>query len=150
MEYNIKSRDIQDRINWIALHSSIRFEDLNILQKEALLVMQPILEIYDINYLIYNDGATMKANEDRNYGEIPYDHYVMMPTSVSFCNKMNELLNNGQNLIKIGQDVCSYEAKIKKRPLNEGTVIFSSGTDWITFNTPRNNIQVNQDLMKWG
>ena len=150
MEYNIKSRDIQDRINWIALHSSIRFEDLNILQKEALLIMQPILEIYDINYLIYNDGATMKANEDRNYGEIPYDHYVMIPTSVLFCNKMNELLNNSQNLIKIGQDVCSYEAKIKKRPLNEGTVIFSSGTNWITFNTPRNNIQVNQDLMKWG
>ena len=149
MEYNIKSRDIQDRINWIALHSSVRFDDLNILQKEALLVMQPILEIYDINYLIYNDGATMRANEDKNYGETPYNHYVMIPTSVSFCNKMNELLNSGQNLIKIGQDVCSYESKMKKRPLNDGTVIFSSGTNWITFNTPKDNIQVTQDLMKW-
>lgn len=150
MEYNMKVRDIQDRINWIALHSSIRFDELNVLQKEALLIMQPILEIYDINYLVYNDGATMKANENRNYGEVVYDHYVMIPTSIAFCNNLNKLLNSGdKHIINVGQDICSYDTKKKKRPMNEGTVIFSSGTDWITYNTSQNNIQVTEDLMKW-
>lgn len=28
-------------------------------------------------------------------------------------------------------------------------MIFSSGTEWITYNVAKNNVQVTKDLMKW-
>lgn len=140
-------KDVKGRINWLLINNKIDFYKLNRLEQECLIILQPYIDLFELNWIIY-DCDYMESSWDKRHSKLDrYKYAVRIGAPEDLNNNIQKYINKlyGKNTINIETNKKSMESKYKELDSPRGRVILDIGPGWIRYNSVSDGYRLDEN-----
>lgn len=140
-------KDLKSRINWLLINNKIDFYKLNRLEQECLIILQPYIDIFELNWVIYDNEYMEKYWNSVNNKENRCKYAVRIASPDELNKKIENYINKlyGKNTISIETNVKAMKTSYKESDILDYTIIFDRGNRWIRYNGISDGTRIKED-----